>query len=53
MKKFTIGLGLLTGVFGFATLIPALGDTAGAVFGLAAIAWFIAVGASLLRPLLG
>jgi|TARA_B100000035_G_C20994896_1_gene552004 hypothetical protein len=44
-----MGLGLLTGVVGFASLIPALGDIAGAIFGLGAIAWFIAVGVSLLR----
>ena len=49
MKKLTIGLGLLTGVVEFATLIPILGNIAGAVFGLGAIAWFIAVGVSLLR----
>lgn len=44
-----MGLGLLTGVVGFASLIPTLGNIAGAVFGLGAIAWFIAVGVSLLR----
>lgn len=49
LGKVAIGLGLLTGVGGLATLIPALGDTAGVVFGLAAIAWFIALGVSLLR----
>lgn len=44
-----MGLGLLTGVVGFASLIPTLGNIASAVFGLGAIAWFIAVGVSLLR----
>lgn len=49
--KITIGLGLLTGACGLLTLVPALGDTAGVVFGLGAIAWFIAAGFNLLlRP---
>ena len=43
----TIGLGLLTGAGGLATLVPAIGDVAGAIFGLGAIAWFIAVGLSM------
>jgi hypothetical protein len=46
--KFVIGLGLLTGIGGFVTILPPLGDVAGAVFGLGAIAWFIAVGLALL-----
>jgi hypothetical protein len=41
-------LGLLTGLGGLTTVVPALGDTAGAVFGLGAIAWFLAVGAGML-----
>ncbi|MBT8412820.1 MAG: DUF4386 family protein [Boseongicola sp.] len=44
LGKITVGLGLLTGAGGMLTLIPAFGDTAGAVFGLGAIAWFIAIG---------
>ncbi len=49
--KAVIGLGLLTGVGGLLTILPPLGDSAGAVFGLGAIAWFIAVGLALLtRP---
>ena len=48
LGKIASGLGLLTAIGGLATLIPALGDTAGAVFGLGAIAWFIVVGLSLL-----
>jgi hypothetical protein len=40
-------LGLLTGLGGLATVVPTIGDAAGAVFGLGAIAWFIAVGAQL------
>lgn len=45
-------LGVVTGLGGLATVVPALGDAAGAVFGLGAIAWFIAVGLSLtlVRP---
>ncbi|MDG4647771.1 hypothetical protein P6F26_04900 [Roseibacterium sp. SDUM158017] len=40
-------LGAVTGLAGLATLIPALGEGAGAVFGLGAIAWFLGVGATL------
>jgi len=47
LGKISIGLGLLTGAGGLATLVPAIGDVAGAVFGLGAIAWFISVGLSL------
>jgi hypothetical protein len=45
-------LGVLTGAGGLATILPALGDIAGAVFGLGAIVWFLGVGAALLtdRP---
>lgn len=46
--KIVVGLGLLTGLGGFLTILPPLGEVAGAVFGLGAIAWFIAVGLSLL-----
>lgn len=42
--KVVIGLGLLTGVGGLLTILPPLGDIAGMVFGLSAIAWFLAVG---------
>ena len=49
--KIVLGLGLLTGLGGFLTIFPPLGDVAGAVFGLGAIAWFIAVGIALVfRP---
>lgn len=48
LGKVVVGLGCLTGLGGFVTIVPALGDTAGAVFGLGAIAWFIAVGIHLL-----
>lgn len=46
--KIVIGLGLLTGIGGLLTIFPPLGEVAGAVFGLGAIAWFIAVGLALL-----
>lgn len=48
LSKVTVGLGLLTGAGGLLTLMPALGDAAGAVFGLGAIAWFIAIGPTLI-----
>ncbi|MEN8833101.1 hypothetical protein [Pacificibacter sp.] len=44
LGKVVIALGLLTGLGGLLTIFPPLGDVAGAVFGLGAIAWFIAVG---------
>jgi len=44
LGKITIGLGLVTGAAGLLTLLPALGDIAGAIFGLGAIMWFIAIG---------
>lgn len=44
-------LGLLVGASGLATVIPALGDAAGAAFGLGAIVWFAFVGGALfIRP---
>lgn len=45
--KVVIGLGLLTSLGGLLTIFPPLGDVAGMVFGLGAIAWFIAVGMAL------
>lgn len=42
-------LGALSGIAGLVTVLPPLGETAGAVFGLGAIAWFLWVGAHLLR----
>lgn len=47
--KIVVTLGLVTGIGGFVTILPPLGDVAGAVFGLGAIAWFIAVGIALIR----
>ncbi|MCJ7872020.1 hypothetical protein [Phaeobacter sp. J2-8] len=49
LGRVTIGLGLITGISGLATVIPALGDSAGAMFGIGAIAWFVAVGWSCFR----
>lgn len=43
-------LGLLSGLAGVVTILPPLGNTAGAIFGLGAIAWFLAIGVHLLRP---
>jgi len=47
--RLTAGLGAIGGVAGLATIMPPLGEIAGAVFGLCAIAWFAAVGIVLLR----
>ncbi|RED10679.1 hypothetical protein [Pontivivens insulae] len=49
LGRIAVGLGVVTGVSGLLTLIPALGDVAGAVFGLGAIGWFFAIGWVLLR----
>lgn len=43
-------IGTVSGAAGLATILPPIGDIAGAVFGLGAIVWFIAVGVALLRP---
>ena len=42
-------VGLSTGVGGLATLVPPIGDLAGAVFGLGAIVWFVLIGGHLVR----
>ncbi len=47
--RVTAGIGALSGAAGLATILPPLGEIAGAVFGLGAIVWFIAVGVALLR----
>ena len=47
LGKTTVGLGLLTGAGGVLTLVPSIGDAAGAIFGLGAIAWFVTAGLSL------
>ena len=50
LGRLVVGLGVATGLAGLATVLPPLGETAGAVFGIGAIAWFLAIGAHLLRP---
>jgi len=47
LPRIANALGLLTGLGGLLTILPPLGDAAGAVFGLGAIAWFIAVGVTM------
>jgi hypothetical protein len=42
-------LGVATGVAGLWTVVPVAADAAGAVFGLALLAWFVWVGVQLLR----
>jgi hypothetical protein len=42
-------LGILVGVAGIASLIPALTDTLVGIFGLGQIVWFIGLGIVLLR----
>jgi len=46
--KIVIALGVVTGLADLLTILPPLGDVTGAVFGLGAIAWFVAVGLTLL-----
>ncbi|WP_305972117.1 MULTISPECIES: hypothetical protein [unclassified Mameliella] len=47
--RLTAGLGLLTGAAGLLTVLTPMGETAGAVFGLGAIVWFVIAGLVLLR----
>ena len=49
--SLTAGLGALTGLAGLLTMLPPFGEIAGAVFGLGAIAWFVAVGRVFVRGL--
>ena len=49
LGRVTAGIGAISGFAGLVTILPPLGETAGAVFGLGAIAWFVAVGIVLLR----
>jgi len=48
LPKLLNGLGIIVGVAGIVTLIPALTDV-GAIFGLGIIVWYIAVGIVLMR----
>ena len=43
------GLGVLVGTSGLLTVLPPLGDSAGAIFGLGAILWFLGTGFALLH----
>ena len=47
--RVTSGIGALSGLAGLVTILPPLGEVAGAVFGLGAILWFLVVGVVLLR----
>lgn len=47
--RATVGIGAISGAAGLVTILPPLGEIAGAVFGLGAIAWFGAAGVVLLR----
>ncbi|MFG6568615.1 MULTISPECIES: hypothetical protein [unclassified Sulfitobacter] len=49
LGRVTAGIGVLSGAAGLLTILPPLGDIIGAVFGLGAIAWFVAVSVALLR----
>ncbi|MEM8547042.1 MAG: hypothetical protein AAGF46_02645 [Pseudomonadota bacterium] len=48
MPRWLNGLGLVVGIAGVATIVPAL-TALGAVFGLTQIVWFIGVGVVPLR----
>ncbi len=48
-RPVTAGIGAISGFAGLLTILPPLGEVAGAVFGLGAIAWFGSVGVVLLR----
>lgn len=45
----TNAVGICTGLAGLATLAPPMGDTAGAIFGLGALVWFLLIGLHLVR----
>lgn len=49
MPKAVSIVGICTGVGGLATLVPTIGDTAGAIFGFGAIVWFALIGLHLVR----
>lgn len=42
-------LGVVIGVAGLLTVVPALGELGGAIFGLGSIAWFVWLGIVMLR----
>ncbi|SLN72078.1 hypothetical protein [Roseisalinus antarcticus] len=47
--RIPAGIGAVSGFAGLLTILPPLGEVAGAVFGLGAILWFIVAGIVLLR----
>ncbi|EAQ04138.1 hypothetical protein OB2597_08349 [Pseudooceanicola batsensis HTCC2597] len=47
--RVSTAIGALSGLAGLATVLPPVGELAGVVFGLGAIAWFVAAGLVLLR----
>lgn len=53
LPRATLWLGGVVGASGLATVISPVGDALGAVFGLGAIVWFIAIGWTLTRSALG
>ena len=48
VPRLVSGLGLLVGLAGLATVVPASGEAAGVLFGLGAILWFLWLGLHLL-----
>lgn len=53
LPRVTALLAALVGAAGLLTVIPALGELSGALFGLGAILWFLLVGLALLRHIPG
>ena len=53
LPRVTALLAALVGAAGLLTVIPALGELTGALFGLGAILWFVLVGLALLRRIPG
>lgn len=49
LSKALNGLGVVVGLAGIATIVPALGEIGGAVFGLGQIVWFAWLGIVMLR----
>ena len=53
LPRVTALLAALVGAAGLLTVIPAMGELSGALFGLGAILWFLLVGLALLRHIPG
>ncbi|MGP6086309.1 hypothetical protein [Antarctobacter jejuensis] len=49
LGRLTAGLGGLAGAAGLLTVVPPIGELAGAAFGLGAIVWFVVAGFALLQ----